>query len=96
MKQWYAIAAGEVKPWRKASREAAKYISTLEGFQGVHPFHHPEKGHVTLWFFATENDAKRARNLMQAKGIVCGRNISRWNIGDDGVPEFDETQMGER
>lgn len=95
MKTLHAIASGEVNLWMKASMDAVKYISGLDGFEGVHLAYYPEKGNVSLWFFATENDAKRARNLMLAKGIACGDRISRWNVGDDGVPEFDGTQLGE-
>ena len=37
----------------------------------------------TLCFFKTENDTKRGRNLMEAKGIQTGRNICELEIGSD-------------
>ena len=87
MTYWYAIVAGEFKPWVKASRQAVDFVSNLEGYVGVHPTYHPDKGHVTLWFFDNENNAKRARNSMIAQGIIVGDKISKWRVGADGVPE---------
>ena len=57
----------------KATKEALKFISNLDGFYGFHLL--PPKG--TLCLFDSENNAKRAKNLMEAEGIRTGRNICR-------------------
>lgn len=57
----------------KKVREFIKWIPTLEGFVGVHP-HYPDG---TLILFKTENNAKAARNLIQAKGVTVGKNICK-------------------
>ena len=75
----WTVATGEVKIWRKESREAVQYIKTLEGLVGVHPV--PGRG--VLWLFDSENNAKGARNLMQSKGIQCGTNICHGCINGD-------------
>ena len=67
----WTVAVGNFVPFLKNSRLAIEFIKTLDGFVGVHPF--PPRG--TLILFRTESDAKIARNLMEAKGIVCGKNI---------------------
>ena len=59
------------KKTRKGIDEALEYIKKLEGFIGVQP--------VDLWhtllIFDTENNAKRARNLLRAKDIQCANYI---------------------
>lgn len=70
MSKGYTVATGNVNPLLKRSREAVKYIKTLEGFVGVHP-----TPYGTLWIFDTKNNAKGARNLMEYNGIQCGTNI---------------------
>lgn len=78
-KQVWTVAVGNVNPFLKASREAVKIIKGLNGLVAVHP-HYPDG---TLLLFDSENNAKGARNLMEAKGIKCGRNICRgWINGD--------------
>lgn len=67
----WTVAVGNFVPFLKKSRLAIEFIKTLDGFVGVHPC--PPRG--TLILFRTESDAKIARNLMEAKGIVCGKNI---------------------
>lgn len=74
----YTVAVGNIDPKNKNSRKAVKYVATLHGFIGVHP-NYP---HGTLILFDTENNAKIARNLMNAKGIVTGRNICEVEIDD--------------
>lgn len=75
----YAIGTGRIDPWRKASREAVKYIKSLEGFQGVHIL--PDL--KNLWIFDTENNAKRAKNNMESKGIQCGKNIGEIYVDEN-------------
>ena len=77
MKAW-SVAVGNINPLQKKSRDAVKYIKTLKGLVGVQP-NYP---HGTLIFFDTENNAKIARNLMNAKGIQTGTNICEFDIGE--------------
>lgn len=70
MKAW-TVAVGNVNLLMKASREAVKYIKTLDGLLGVHPSY----PNGTLLLFESENAAKIARNRLNAKGIKTGVNI---------------------
>lgn len=75
----WSVSTGRVNPLLKRSREAVNYIMALEGFVGAYPV----QPHGTLWFFDSKNNAKGARNLMEAKGIQTGRNICRgWIDGE--------------
>lgn len=74
----YTVAVGNVDPFNKRSVAAVEYIKTLPGLIGVHP-HYPDG---TLILFDTENNAKIARNMMNAKGIQTGRNICEVEIDD--------------
>lgn len=73
----YTVAIGnpplplESREVRKNAEKAVKFIKGLDGFIGVHPV--PPRG--TLCLFRTENDAKIARNRMNAEGIQTGDNI---------------------
>lgn len=88
MKQYlWSVATGNVNPLLKASREAVKYIQTLEGFVAVHPTPNWEG---TLWLFDSENNAKGARNLLRAKGVKCGNNICRFSWDGGSVLVFDD------
>lgn len=80
----YSVATGNVRITRRSSREAAKYVASLNGFVGVTPYYPAG----TLWYFDTLNAAKRARNMMLDKGINCGDNICEFRVADDGVPEM--------
>lgn len=79
MKVW-SVAVGNINPLQKASRDAVKYISKIKGFVGFYP-HYPDG---ILCFFRSENDAKRARNLMDAEGIHTGHNICEMGVGEQG------------
>ena len=74
----YTVAVGNVNPLSRRSRKAVKFISKLKGLVGVHP-HYPDG---TLILFDTENNAKIARNEMNAVGIVTGSNICEVEIDD--------------
>ena len=76
MKAW-SVAVGNINPLQKASRDAVKFISKLKGFVGFYPSY----PNGTLCFFRTENDAKKARNKMNAEGIQTGHNICEMEIG---------------
>lgn len=72
----YTVGIGNFKPFaigkqKKVQDEVLDFIKKLEGFIGVYPYY----PHGTLCLFKTENDAKRAKNSMQAKGIQTGKNI---------------------
>ena len=73
----YTVATGHVDPTKRASRKAVKYVSKLKGLFGVHPCEHG-----TLWLFESENSAKVARNMMNSKGILTGKNICEVDIDD--------------
>lgn len=77
MKAW-TVAVGNIDPTNRRSRKAVEYIAKLDGLLGVHP-HYPDG---TLILFDTENNAKTARNMMNAKGILTGRNICEVEIDD--------------
>lgn len=66
----YTVAVGNISK-NKQSLKALKYISTLDGFVGIHP-HYPDG---TLILFDNENNAKIGKNLMESKGIQTGYNI---------------------
>lgn len=80
MKVW-AIAVGNVNPFVKASRDAVKYIKTLHGLVGVLP-KYPDG---TLIFFRTENQAKIAKNMLEAKGVKVGYNICKGEIDEKDI-----------
>ena len=75
----YSVATGNVDVLNKRSRRAAKYIMKQEGLTAVTPYF-PDG---TLWFFDSLNNAKIARNRMEAKGIKCGRNIMHAQLDED-------------
>lgn len=88
----YSVAAGDLPlaPWKL--RPIGGFLKTLDGFRAMHPV--PTGG--TLLFFDAEQNAKVARNRLEAEGNGCGRNICKWNVANDGVPEFDEEWARER
>ena len=74
----FTVGCGRIMPLitdkkkiRKGMEEALEYIKKLDGFVGVHL--------VDLWhtllLFDTENNAKRARNLLRAKDVQCANYI---------------------
>lgn len=67
----WSVATGRVNLFNKASREAAKYITTLKGFVAVHP-HLPDG---IMWLFDTKENAHMAKAQMEDKGIHTGTNI---------------------
>lgn len=67
----WGVGTGRVSLLHKASREASKYLSEQNGFVGAHIL---QDGRM-LWLYDTENNAKRAKNNAESKGIVCGKHI---------------------
>ena len=89
----WSVATGNVNPLMKRSREAVKYIQSLDGFVAVHPT--PDY-QGTLWLFDSENNAKGARNLLKAKGVECGKNICRFKWDGGTVLIFDDPRFDEK
>lgn len=72
---------GSNKPahWRDTHKLLA-YVKKLDGFLGIHPV--PPRG--TLLIFKTENDAKRARNLISEDlKVQTGTNIMQIFIPEE-------------
>ena len=68
----YSVAVGNLPMFSKKTKEALQIISDLDGFIGVYPYY----PHGTLCIFKTLNQAKIAKNMMDAKGITTGFNIT--------------------
>lgn len=75
---WTVAVGNAPMPWhsRKVKKEAEavfKYIKELEleGFLGVIPMY--PRG--TLLIFRTEDEAKRAKNRLDAMGVITGSHI---------------------
>lgn len=81
----YSISTGKVVIWKKASREASKFISSQPGFKASHVTSYGG----TLWLFDSLNNAKSARNMMKLCGIQVGYNICRFTY-ENGALIFDE------
>lgn len=67
----WTVATGRTDIFRKASRDAVKYLVKQQGFVGVHIVPDGRQ----LFLYDSENHAKIARNMAESKGIVCGKNI---------------------
>lgn len=65
------------------AKAALALAKQQEGFVGVNP--QPPRG--TLLLFRTESNAKRARNVLHAAGVVCGTNICEVFVDKRYVPE---------
>lgn len=79
----WTVAVGNYNPLMKRSRKAVKYISKLDGLVGIHP-HYPQG---MLLLFASENDAKVARNKLNAEGVQTGNNICECFVDKMYVPK---------
>jgi len=78
MKKCWAIGTGNINPLIKRSRDAVKFTASLEGFVGISPM----SPYGTVFLFESENTAKRAKNMMKAKGIITGKDIVECEIED--------------
>lgn len=89
----YTVAIGNAPmPWasrkvKERAKKAINFIKELDGFIGVNP--QPPRG--TLCLFRTENDAKIARNRMNAEGIRTGDNICECYIDERYVGDAEWT-----
>jgi len=63
----------------KNNKKFIEIIKGLDGFIGVHPAY----PHGTLLLFDSENNAKRGRNILKAKGVKCGTNITECFIPNE-------------
>ena len=68
---------------KRKAKAAFDLIKQQEGFVGVNP--QPPLG--TLLLFRTENNAKRARNVLRAAGVVCENNICAALVDDQFLPK---------
>lgn len=82
----YSVATGRILIWKKASRDAVRFIQKQKGFVAIAPVDYYGG---TLWLFDSLNNAKRARNMMKLKGIQAGNNICRFTY-ENGKLVFDE------
>lgn len=85
-KEMYSVATGRILIWKKASRDAVRFIQKQKGFVAIAPVDYYGG---TLWLFDSLNNAKQARNMMKLKGIGTGNNICRFTY-EDGKLVFDE------
>lgn len=85
-KEMYSVATGRILIWKKASRDAVRFIQKQKGFVAIAPVDYYGG---TLWLFDSLNNAKQARNMMKLKGIGTGDNICRFTY-EDGKLVFDE------
>lgn len=85
-KEMYSVATGRIVIWKKASRDAVRFIQKQKGFVAIAPVDYYGGN---LWLFDSLNNAKRARNMMKLKGIGTGNNICRFTY-EDGKLVFDE------
>lgn len=72
----WTVVTGEFRPFaigkqRRIQERVISLIRKTEGLIGVHPV--PGRG--TLFLYASENEAKRAKNILDGEGVQTGRNI---------------------
>ena len=79
----YAFAVGNFEPFNKKSRAAMRIINKQEGLIGIHP----EYPRGTVLVFATENDAKIARNRLDFEGVKTGSDICECFVEKKYVPK---------
>ena len=82
----YTVAIGNISLnplYAKKQKQALGYIQSLKGFIGFYPSY----PNGTLCIFKTENDAKVAKNQMDAKGIQTGKNIGEVFVGKEYVED---------
>lgn len=84
----WTVATGRTDIFRKASRDAAKYMAEQRGFVGVHIV--PDGTGRQLFLYDSENHAKIARNMAESKGIVCGNNICECYVDERYLAKEDE------
>lgn len=68
---------------KRKAKAAFDLIKQQEGFVGANP--QPPLG--TLLLFHTKNNAKSARNVLRAAGVICGNNICEVLVDDQFLPK---------
>lgn len=71
----YSVSTGFVKP---GSPEADSLLAFARGQGGLESVHVRDEG--ILWLYDSLNNAKVARNIIEASGTKCGANICRFKI----------------
>lgn len=66
-----------------ASRRAAAYCVGLDGIVAAYPTRND-----SLWLFDSEDAARRGRDLMERRGIVCDEMIHHYTVVEDGAGEL--------
>lgn len=62
---------------KDACRRAVVYFVKLDGIVAAYPNYRD-----SLWFFDSEDAARRGRKLLESRGIVCDKRIYRWTVVD--------------
>lgn len=76
----YTVAIANLNPYLfKDSMKAVEIIKTLDGLFGITA----AWPYGTLVHFKSLNDAKRAKNILEQKGIHTGDNISHYYTDKD-------------
>ena len=74
----YSVSTGVINPLKRKSRQAVDFLTKQEGFFAIHL-----AGDLgTLFLYETENDAKGVRNMAREKGILCGKNICKFEYDE--------------
>lgn len=68
---------------KRKAKAALDLIKEQEGFVGIDP----QPPHGTMLLFRTENNAKRARNILRVAGVVCGKNIVEAFVDKKDLPK---------
>lgn len=79
----WAVRTGRINVKKDACRRAVVYCIGLDGIVAAYPNYSD-----SLWFFDSEDAARRGRKLMERKGIVCDERIYRYTVVEDGAGEL--------
>lgn len=92
----WAVVVGSFPTWfsmpwvKRRARTAAEFIVELDGFVGFCP----TVPAGTACLFRTKNDAIRAKNMMDAVGIVTGDDIGSCLVDEEDLPERGDSGDG--
>ena len=82
----WSVAVGNLPLNERELRKIAYVLGRLDGFL----FAYPQPPDGTLLFFDSEDNATLGRIDLVSRQAETGRNICRWVVAENGVPEFDE------
>lgn len=77
MKYLYSVSTSFIKP---GTPEADSLLNFARGQGGLESVHVEKDG--IIWLYDSLNNAKIARNIIEAAGFRCGKNICRFRIED--------------